>query len=50
MATYDLPVIIDHILKETGHSQLIYSGHSLGGGIMFMLLATQPEYKDKVRV
>lgn len=38
IAIYDLPAIIDFILERTQQQQLIYTGYSQGGTIMFVLL------------
>ncbi|XP_054153917.1 lipase member J-like [Oppia nitens] len=46
MIAYDLPSIIDYILKQTNHSSLAYIGHSQGTAIMFGLLASRPEYSQ----
>ncbi len=40
---YDLPAIIDLVLKESKHKQVHWIGHSMGGMIMVAHLATQPE-------
>lgn len=49
MIKYDVPATIDYILKETGHENLAYIGHSQGTLIMFGLLSTQPKYNDLVK-
>lgn len=48
MAELDMPAIIDAILSRTGFKNLHYVGHSRGTTVMFALLASQPEYNDKV--
>ncbi|XP_067005411.2 lipase 3 isoform X2 [Anabrus simplex] len=50
MGFYDLPAMIDYILRTTGQSKLYYMGHSLGGRIVFVLLSMRPEYNDKLRL
>lgn len=36
MGYYDMPAMINYILKTTNREKLIYVGHSLGGGAFFM--------------
>lgn len=48
MASYDLPAMINYVLNQTGHNQLIYIGHSLAVNAAFGLLSTKLEYNDKV--
>jgi lysosomal acid lipase/cholesteryl ester hydrolase len=49
MAEKDLPAMIDYIIEATGEKKVHYLGHSLGATIMYGLLASQPEYNDKLR-
>lgn len=46
MIDYDLPAVIEHVQKETGHTTVGYVGDSLGGSNLFLLLATYPKYND----
>ncbi|MBX6314124.1 MAG: alpha/beta fold hydrolase [Isosphaeraceae bacterium] len=39
---YDVPAILDHIKRETGHDRVNWVGHSLGGMLMFAHLETTP--------
>jgi lysosomal acid lipase/cholesteryl ester hydrolase len=32
---YDMPAILDHVQRQTGHGQVNWVGHSLGGMVMF---------------
>lgn len=48
MIEYDLPAMIDYVLRETGNSRLGYVGHSQGTLVMFGLLSSVPAYNDKV--
>ncbi|KAF6216012.1 hypothetical protein GE061_000349 [Apolygus lucorum] len=50
MGYYDLPAVIDFILKTTNHSQITYAGHSQGTTQFFVLGSTRPEYNAKVKV
>lgn len=45
---YDISAEIDYILNKTGQKNLQIIAGSLGGSIMISLLATKPEYNDKV--
>lgn len=49
MAQFDMPAIIDFVLKKTGFSQTHYIGHSMGTTIPFAMLSTQPQYNNKLR-
>lgn len=44
----DMPAIIDYILKTTNQSQLYYIGHSMGATLALGMLASKPEYNNKV--
>ncbi|XP_039294921.1 lipase 1 isoform X2 [Nilaparvata lugens] len=48
VSQYDLPAIIDFILKNTGSNKLTYIGHSMGTTAFYVLMATKPEYNSKV--
>ncbi|XP_041769585.1 lipase 1-like [Anopheles merus] len=47
---YDLPVMVDHVLAQTGQPQLHYVGHSQGTTMFFVLNALRPEYNRKFRL
>jgi len=47
---YDLPAVINYILKETGQSKLSYIGHSLGCGSFFIAMVKHPELNDKIDI
>ncbi|KAL3209286.1 hypothetical protein MRX96_009277 [Rhipicephalus microplus] len=49
MIEYDVPAMIDYVLRETGCSRLGYIGHSQGSLIMFGLLSSVPAYNEKIR-
>lgn len=40
--------MIDFILAQSNHNQLIYGGYSQGGTIIFALLSERPEYNKKI--
>ncbi|CAB0013052.1 unnamed protein product [Nesidiocoris tenuis] len=50
MGYYDLPAVIDFILGATESKNLAYVGHSQGTTELLTLLATRPEYNEKIRV
>lgn len=45
---YDLSAMIDYVLKYTGHEKVLYVGHSQGTTSLIALLATHPEYNEKI--
>lgn len=45
---YDLPAMVDHVLRDTNSSKINYIGHSQGTLIMFGLLSTQPRFNSLV--
>ncbi|KAJ8734244.1 hypothetical protein PYW07_014795 [Mythimna separata] len=47
---YDIPAMIDYVLRTTGYSKLFYIGHSQGTTDYFAMNSLRPEYNDKVRV
>ncbi|KAL1458913.1 hypothetical protein WDU94_010937 [Cyamophila willieti] len=47
---YDLPAMIDHILKVTTAPRVILIGHSMGNAVVQLMLAMRPEYNDKVKL
>uniref|UniRef100_A0A182P4Y6 Lipase n=1 Tax=Anopheles epiroticus TaxID=199890 RepID=A0A182P4Y6_9DIPT len=47
---YDLPAMVDHVLVQTGQSQLHYIGHSQGTTMFFVLNSLRPEYNRKFRL
>lgn len=48
-ALNDLPVAIDFIVHQSGHSQMHWTSHSGGGLLALMLLARQPERTRQIR-
>jgi len=47
---YDIPAMIDHVLKDTNQRALYYGGHSQGSMIMLGAMSEDPEMQWKVRV
>jgi lysosomal acid lipase/cholesteryl ester hydrolase len=45
---YDLPAMIDYMLKETKSSKTFFVGHSQGTTSLLVLLSTRPEYNQKI--
>ncbi|XP_058056011.1 lipase 3-like [Anopheles bellator] len=48
MGYYDLPAIIEYVLRKTGARQLIYIGHSQGTTVFFVMASARPEYNDRI--
>lgn len=48
LGVYDLPAVIDFILKITEYSKLDVVGYSLGATVSFACLSDKPEYNDKI--
>uniref|UniRef100_A0A4Y0BQT5 Lipase n=1 Tax=Anopheles funestus TaxID=62324 RepID=A0A4Y0BQT5_ANOFN len=48
MGYYDLPAVIDYILRLTGARQLDYIGHSQGTTVFFVMASSRPEYNEKI--
>jgi len=48
MGVYDLPAVINFILKKTEYSKLDIVGYSLGASITFACLSDKPEYNAKI--
>ncbi|XP_023955273.2 lipase 3-like [Bicyclus anynana] len=46
---YDIPAMIDYVLKETGVPSLQYVAFSQGTTAFWVMTSTRPEYNDKVR-
>ncbi|XP_053602237.1 lipase 3-like [Plodia interpunctella] len=45
---YDLPAMIDYIIKETGVAKIHYIGFSQGTTAFWVMASTRPEYNDKI--
>ena len=43
MAFYDVPAVLDYVQRQTGHVQVNWVGHSLGGMLIFPFLELSPE-------
>ncbi|XP_037524667.2 lipase member K-like [Rhipicephalus sanguineus] len=50
VGTFDMPVVIDYILNETGFSQVGLLTTSQGTTASLVLLSLRPEYNDKVNI
>jgi len=42
LVRYDVPAILDHVKRETGHDRVNWIGHSLGGMLIFPYLELTP--------
>lgn len=49
LATYDLPAMIDYIIKTTKQDKIHYIGHSQGTTVFFVLLSEKPEFNSKIK-
>ncbi|XP_023301971.2 lipase 1-like [Lucilia cuprina] len=47
---YDLPIMIDHILDETGFQKLSYFGHSQGTTAFWVLCSLHAQYNRKITI
>ncbi|XP_046430772.1 lipase 3-like isoform X1 [Neodiprion fabricii] len=48
MGVYDMPAVIDHVLKVTKMDVLSYVGHSQGTTQLLVMLSEKPEYNSKI--
>ncbi|KAI5634957.1 alpha/beta-hydrolase lipase region domain-containing protein [Phthorimaea operculella] len=48
IALYDLPAMIDYVLKTSEHEKMYYVGYNLGTTVFFALAAARPEYNNKI--
>lgn len=47
---YDLPAMVDYVLKTSMRPRLYYIGHSQGTTDFFVMNSLRPEYNDKIRL
>lgn len=47
---YDLPAMIDYVLKVTKKQSLYYIGYSQGTTIFYVMSSMKPEYNEKVKM
>ncbi|XP_063627478.1 lipase 1-like [Cydia splendana] len=47
---YDLPAMMDYILKHTGEKKIQTIGHSQGATTLYVLLSKRPEYNGKIEI
>lgn len=45
---YDLPAMIDYVIKNTGVPKLQYVGFSQGTTAFWVMASTRPEYNEKI--
>ncbi|XP_049866872.1 lipase 3-like [Pectinophora gossypiella] len=45
---YDLPAMIDYVIKETGIDKIHYVGFSQGTTVFWVMMSTRPEYNEKI--
>ncbi|EDW00622.1 GH20912 [Drosophila grimshawi] len=47
IGVYDLPALVEHVLRVTGHQRLHYVGHSQGTTVLLVLLSQQPAFNAR---
>jgi lysosomal acid lipase/cholesteryl ester hydrolase len=51
MGDFDVPAVLDYVIKETGHSKVAVVAHSMGTTQIFFSMAHQEEvFADKVSI
>ncbi|KAL4709220.1 hypothetical protein ACJJTC_010520 [Scirpophaga incertulas] len=50
IGVFDLPAMIDFVLKETGQTKLKYIGHSQGTTSFYVMASVKPEYNKKIAI
>ncbi|XP_001844305.2 lipase 1 [Culex quinquefasciatus] len=45
---YDLPAMIDHVVKVSDSEKVFYVGYSQGTTVYFIMTSTRPEYNSKI--
>ncbi|XP_075011508.1 lysosomal acid lipase/cholesteryl ester hydrolase-like isoform X2 [Calonectris borealis] len=50
MAMYDLPAMIDFVLRKSGQKQIYYVGYSQGCTIAFIAFSSMPELAQKIKM
>ena len=48
MGRYDIPAVIDFILKATSRQKIVYIGYSMGCAMFFVCMSTRPDYNNKI--
>jgi len=49
IGVYDLPAMIDYIVKTTGRKKMFYIGHSQGTTSFFVMTAERPKYQNYIK-
>ncbi|NXA79035.1 LIPM Lipase, partial [Thryothorus ludovicianus] len=50
MAMYDLPAMVDFILRQTGQKKLFYVGHAQGSSLGFIAFSSLPHLAKKIKL
>ncbi|XP_010156729.1 PREDICTED: putative lysosomal acid lipase/cholesteryl ester hydrolase, partial [Eurypyga helias] len=50
MAMYDLPAMVDFILRQTGQEKLFYVGHAQGNSLGFIAFSSMPHLAAKIKL
>jgi pimeloyl-ACP methyl ester carboxylesterase len=48
MSFYDVPAVLDYVKSQTGHEQVNWVGHSLGGMLLFPYLELDPAGRQRI--
>ncbi|KAG5317012.1 LIP3 Lipase, partial [Acromyrmex heyeri] len=49
IGVYDLPAMIDYIVKTTGRKKIFYVGHSQGTTTSFFMVTERPKYQNYIK-
>lgn len=49
IGVYDVPAMIDYVLRATGEQQVQYVGHSQGTTVYLVMMSEKPAYNDKIK-
>ena len=50
LAKYDVPAMVDYVLKQNGDTKLTWIGLSQGNGQAFIALSSNPHVAEKIRI
>uniref|UniRef100_A0A663LPH6 Lipase n=1 Tax=Athene cunicularia TaxID=194338 RepID=A0A663LPH6_ATHCN len=50
MAMYDLPAMVDFILRQTKQEKLFYIGHAQGNSVGFIAFSSMPHLAEKIKL
>lgn len=50
IGVYDLPTMIDYVLKKTRQQKMFYAGHSQGNTAFYVMCSEKPQYNAKIKM